>query len=50
MPMDPIGAWLDEPKPPLPVEGMCMSCVVAVLQPQRAATWHSRRDSLCCTK
>jgi hypothetical protein len=50
MPRDPVGAWLDEPTPPLATEGTCTSCAVAVLQPQHAAARRSRRASLWCTK
>jgi hypothetical protein len=50
MPRDPVGAWLDEPTPPLGAEGTCTSYAVAVLQPQRAAARRNRRASLWCTK
>jgi hypothetical protein len=50
MPRDPIGAWLDEPTPPLAAEGTCTSCVVTVPQTQCGAAWRSQRASLWCTK
>ena len=50
MPMDHVGAWLEEHKPHLPTEGTCTSCIMAVLQPQRAAARRSQRDSVYCTK